>query len=287
MAYPQCRLPELDDPGDNQSVDWYSWVNSEMILDEPPFASLEFNLDDEQEGILETQHTAPDQVSDRPSTSSAGRYYMPPSESQMLATIHSAYNTGTGKSLTHLQMEQVIKVGNSALVLDNFSEFFAVNTAPWLQNESQGRHALGIPMPNFASNKAACVAYFNALEFGFGQKNNVDSPLYLLSRRVMQIWLYLFFHEYVKELERDEAAGSAIERNGRQLTTVARDAILAEVYGNKQGQLQRYRAKHSDHERWGHRWWRIASCGGMGVVLLASKQLAEKMYNTPTFCLIL
>ena len=89
----------------------------------------------------------------------------------------------------------------------------------------------------------------------------------------------MFFHEYVKDLEREEAAGSDIGRNGRQLKTVARDSILADVYGSEYRQQQRYRAKHTEHCRWGHRWWRIASCDGMGVVLLASKEFAEEMCN--------
>ena len=141
----------------------------------------------QQEGIVNAQHNRSDQFSDGPSTSAAESYSVPPSESQMLATIHSAYSMGTGKALTHLEMEQVIKVGDSALVLDNFSELFAINSASWLLNESQRRHALGIPLPDFESNKAACVAYSKALEFGFGSKNNDNAPLYLLSRRVMQI----------------------------------------------------------------------------------------------------
>lgn len=221
------------------------------------------------------------QFSGGSSIGSAESYYMPSSGSEVLAMIQSAYSTGTNNTLTHIQMEQVVEVGNSPLVLDHKSvaELLTVNTSSWLMNESKGRHALGIPLPNFESNKAACVAYFKALEFGFGPKKDDNSLPYLLSRRVMQIWQHLFFHGHVEDLKKEETAGSVIERNGRQLKTVARDSILADVYGSEYRQQQRYRAKHQEHERWGHRWWRIASCNGMGVVLLASKELAENMYN--------
>ncbi|RJE25729.1 hypothetical protein PHISCL_01917 [Aspergillus sclerotialis] len=96
------------------------------------------------------------------------------------------------------------------------------------------------------------------------------------TRRIMKIWLALFFRQYVQELKGEETAGSTIKRNKRQLTTIARDSILADVYGNRYKGQQRYRNNLHDYERWGHRWWRIASCNGMGVVLLASKELAEK-----------
>lgn len=182
----------------------------------------------------------------------------------------------TGEVWLYLETEQVIEVANSALISDNFSELFAVSRDSWPLNESQGRHALGIPLPNFESNKAAYVAYFKALEFGFGVKNNSDSHSYALFRRIIKVWLHLFFQQYVQELEREEAAGAVIERNKRQITTVARDSILAEIYGSQYTGQQRYRNKHLDHERWGHRWWRITSCNGIGVVLLASKGFAEK-----------
>lgn len=259
-----------------------------MILDKPSFEqdSIVTKKDFRIDGTpINAQHSPSDQVLDGYCQSSAENYHMPPAitEDQIPAMIGSACSAGTGKGLSSLQVEQVIKVADGALIFDKFPEFFAANSAPWLINEFQGRHALGIPLPDFESNKAACVAYFRALEFGCGSKYNDNSPLYLLCRRVIQIWLYLFFHEYVKELKKEEAAGSLTNRNGRQLTTVARDSILKDVYGNKYRQQQQYRNKHSEHERWGHRWWRIASCGGMGVVLLASKELAEKMYNISGF----
>ena len=243
----------------------------------------------QQESIVRAQRAPSGQFSDGSLKNSAGPHYMPSSGSQALAMIQSAYSTGTNNTLTDLQMEKVIEVANSALVLDHKSvvELFTVNTSSWLLNESKGRHALGIPLPSFESNKAACVTYYKALEFGFGPKKDANSLPYLLSRRVMQIWQHLFFDKYVEDLKREEAAGSVIERNGRQLKTVARDSILADVYGSEYRQQQRYRAKHQEHERWGHRWWRIASCDGTGVVLLASKELAENMYNIFAFPVIL
>lgn len=148
--------------------------------------------------------------------------------------------------MTDLQIEKVIEVTNSALVLDHKSvvELFTVNTSSWLLNKSKGRHALRIPLPSFESNKAVYITYYKALEFGFGPKKDTNSLPYLLSRRVMQIWQHLFFDKYIEDLKREEAAGSIIERNRRQLKTVARDSILADVYGSKYRQQQRYRAKH-------------------------------------------
>ena len=34
----------------------------------------------------------------------------------------------------------------------------------------------------------------------------------------------------------------------------------------------------SDQCRWGERWWTVATCMGLGVILLASEDLANQMY---------
>ena len=278
--------PQFDNSGGNQSVDWSRRLPMETTEGESP---LECDPNNEPEGTMikkipgmddKVEYAASeDQVFDGFSENSKTSTNICPTPPSLFAMswiqIVATVQKKAEEAFPYLETEQV---GNNALISDNFSECFAVSRDSWLLNESQGRRALGIPLPNFESNKAAYVAYFKALEFGFGVKNNGNSLSYALSRRIMKIWLHLFFQQYVQELEREEAAEAVLERNKRQIMSVARDSILIDVYGSQYTGKQQYRNKHLAHELCGHRWWEIASYNGKGVVPLASKGLDEKMY---------
>ena len=145
-------------------------------------------------------------------------------------------------------------------------------------NEHRDQHPppRKITPPEFVSSRAACVAYYKVL---LAPKSDQLSPADNISCRITQIWLHLFFEDFVGELKEGEKDGSLLLfRNKRQISTIARDFILTDIYGDDFLPRQKDRSALHNETRWGDRWWRIASCNGLGVLLFVNGDLADNMY---------
>jgi hypothetical protein len=94
---------------------------------------------------------------------------------------------------------------------------------------------------------------------------------------MVQVLFYLTFEDFAREIGLREQDGSlSINRQGRTIRTVAGDWVLQAAYGDVDTKAAR---KHiADECRWGHRWWKVASYDGLGLLLLASDGLAKYMY---------
>ena len=183
----------------------------------------------------------------------------------------------TGESLTVSQAEDVKKTCDKQFVPDNLLEFLTVDLGGGNLNEHLDQHPPPPEItPEFASSRAACVAYYKEL---LAPKSDQLSPADNISCRMTQIWLHLFFEDFVRELKEGEKDGSLLfVRNKRQISTVARDFILTDIYGDDFQPRQKDRSALHNETRWGDRWWRIASCNGLGVLLFVNGDLADNMY---------
>ena len=190
-----------------------------------------------------------------------------PTVDNQVTTLIRSLKAATGESLTVSQAEDVKKACDKQFGSDNLLEFFSVLD----QHPPPPR----ITPPEFVSSRAACVAYYKEL---LAPKSDQLSPADNINCRMTQIWLHLFFEDFVKELKEGEKDGSLLfVRNKRQISTVARDFILNDIYGDDFQIQQKDRSALHNETRWGDRWWRIASCNGLGVLLFVNGDLADNM----------
>ena len=124
------------------------------------------------------------------------------------------------------------------------------------------------------SSLTACVAYLRYLN-SVASSNLEPGDVH---RRLAQIWIHIHFENHVNDLDRSETNGLPLNRRGRAISTIARDSILQATYGSQFIPQKADRDFLSDQCRWGERWWKVASCIGLGVVLLASEASANSLY---------
>ncbi|KAF7590496.1 hypothetical protein BBP40_002793 [Aspergillus hancockii] len=70
---------------------------------------------------------------------------------------------------------------------------------------------------------------------------------------------------------------------GETLTTAQAKKVNKDVYGDGFERQKDYRNRLQTQCRWGSRWWRFASCAGLGVVLFAIGELAKKIGKKTLF----
>ncbi|KAJ5766655.1 uncharacterized protein N7511_004271 [Penicillium nucicola] len=131
-----------------------------------------------------------------------------------------------------------------------------------------------VDMFDLNSSLTACVAYLRYLNSVTGSVSKSDD----VNRRLAQIWIHIHFENHANDLEESEKNGHPLDRKGRAIPTIARDSILQAFHGSQFVPQKADRDFLSDQCRWGERWWKVATCVGLGVILLASEDLANQMY---------
>ncbi|KAB8069057.1 hypothetical protein BDV29DRAFT_183501 [Aspergillus leporis] len=202
----------------------------------------------------------------------------PLSEDEMDKLLQTTLKAATGKTLTTAQAKEVNKACSGRTIPPDLSQFLSTDLGLGADNGGQFfRHVIS---PNFPSSRAACVAYFKALVPKITPHSHVEE----VSCRINQIWLHLFFKDYVRELKQKDDQGLLVKiRENRSIPCVAGDFILKDVYGDEFERQKDYRNRLQTQCRWGNRWWRVASCAGLGVVLFAIGELAKKIGKTTSF----
>ena len=199
-----------------------------------------------------------------------------PTVDDQVATLIQSFKAATGRSLTVSQAEDVKKACDKQFIPDDLLKFLSVDLGWRNLNKTLDQHPPEITPPGFVSSRAACVAYYRAL---LAPKRDQHSPADNIRCRITQIWLHIFFGDFVRELTKGEKDGSLVlSRNKRQISTVARDFILNDIYGDGFKPQQKHRSALHSETRWGDRWWRVASCNGLGALLFVSGDMADNMY---------
>ena len=199
-----------------------------------------------------------------------------PTVDDRVTTLIRSFKAATGKSLTISQAEDVKDACDKQFIPDDLLEFLSVDLGWRNLNRNWDQHPPEIIPPEFVSSRAACVAYYRAL---LAPKRDQISAADNIRCRITQIWLHLFFEDFVRELTEGEKDGSLVlPRNKRQISTVARDFILNDIYGDGFKPQQKHRSALHSETRWGDRWWRVASCNGLGALLFVSEDMADNMY---------
>jgi hypothetical protein len=124
------------------------------------------------------------------------------------------------------------------------------------------------------SSLTACVAYLRYLKSVAGLVSKSED----VNRRLVQIGIHIHFENHVNYLKESEKNGLPLNRQHRTISTIARDSILQALHGAQFVPQKADRDFLSDQCRWGERWWKVATCAGIGVVLLASEDSANQMY---------
>jgi hypothetical protein len=197
---------------------------------------------------------------------------------EAITLIQSMYKTTVGKPLDAAHAQTVKTAASSPLCI-GVAEF-AKSIMNFLKINEYKECSFQIPLYCFTSLQEACAAYYKVLWPSKDVKWKPESAIDRMRQRMVQVLFHLTFEDFVGEISRMEKDGSlSINRQGRTTRTVAADWVLQAAYGDVGTKAAR---KHVTEEcRWGHRWWKIASYDGLGLLLLASDGLAKYMYFEP------
>jgi hypothetical protein len=186
--------------------------------------------------------------------------------------IQATCQIATGETLSKKQAQKVKNCGDSLIAniqpecpipaLKAFSVNCHLHTLPSIDTNG----------PN--SSLRACVTYLSYLNSIAGSRSRSND----VNRRLAQIWIYVHFENHVNDLMESEKNGLPLNRKGRTISTIARDSILQAFHGAQYVPQKAGRDFLSNQCRWGERWWKVAACMGLGVILLASDDLANQMY---------
>ena len=199
-----------------------------------------------------------------------------PTVDNQVTTLIRSFKAVTGKSLTISQAEDIKDACDKQFIPDDLLEFLSVDLGWRNSNRNWDQHPPEIIPPEFVSSRAACVAYYRAL---LAPKRDQISAADNIRCRITQIWLHLFFEDFVRELTEGEKDGSLVlPQNKRQISTIARDFILNNIYRDGFKPQQKHQSALHSETHWGDHWWRVASCNGLGVLLFISGDMADNMY---------
>ncbi|KAJ5646730.1 hypothetical protein N7490_003102 [Penicillium lividum] len=183
----------------------------------------------------------------------------------------------TGETLTDSQARNIKNCGDD-LVKSMRSEE-AVTNLKYLLVECHQNALLSVDSDSFDSSLTACVVYLSYTNSITGSSSYLND----VRRRLAQVWLHIHFENMINYLATSEKNGFPMKRNGRSISTIARDSILQAIHGHQFSPRKTDRDLLSDQCRWGERWWKVATCIGLGVLLLASEDLANQIGKRTAF----
>jgi hypothetical protein len=177
----------------------------------------------------------------------------------------------TGETMSERQARDVEDCGGSLITIMRSGQIAALKS---LLVDCHLHTLPSVDMFDLNSSLTACVAYLRYLNSVTGSVSKSDD----VNRRLAQIWIHIHFENHANDLKESEKNGHPLNRKGRAIPTIARDSILQAFHGSQFVPQKADRDFLSDQCRWGERWWKVATCMGLGVILLASEDLANQMY---------
>ncbi|KAJ6035553.1 hypothetical protein N7460_009728 [Penicillium canescens] len=191
--------------------------------------------------------------------------------------IQTICQIATGETMSEKQARDVEDCGDSLITIIQSDGPIAA-FKPLLVNCHL--HTLpSVDMYGLNSSLTACVAYLRYLNSVTGSVSKSDD----VNRRLAQIWIHIHFENLVNDLKESEKNGLPLNRQRRAIPTIARDSILQAFHGSPFVPQKKDRDFLSDQCRWGERWWKVATCMGLGVILLASEDLANQIGRRTAF----
>jgi hypothetical protein len=191
---------------------------------------------------------------------------------EYLDCIQSICQVATGETMSEKQARDVEDCGDSLITtIQSVGLIFAFKS---LLVNCHLHTVPRVDMYGLNSSLAACITYMRYLNSVTGSVSKPND----VNRRLAQIWIHIHFENHVNDLKEIEKNGLPLDRQRRAISTIARDSILQAFYGNQFVPQKTDRDFLSDQCRWGERWWKVATCMGLGVILLASEDLANQMY---------
>ncbi|CAG8316502.1 unnamed protein product [Penicillium camemberti] len=182
----------------------------------------------------------------------------------------------TGETLSERQARDVEDCGDSLITIMRSGQIAALKS---LLVDCHLHTLPSVDMFDLNSSLAACVAYLRYLNSVTGSVSKSDD----VNRRLAQIWIHIHFENHANDLKESEKNGHPLNRKGRAIPTIARDSILQAFHGSQFVPQKADRDFLSDQCRWGERWWKVATCVGLGVILLASEDLANQIGRRTAF----
>ncbi|KAI3276409.1 hypothetical protein DTO003C3_10208 [Penicillium roqueforti] len=182
----------------------------------------------------------------------------------------------TGETMSERQARDVEDCGNSLITIMRSGQIAALKS---LLVDCHLHTLPSVDMFDLNSSLTACVAYLRYLNSVTGTVSKSDD----VNRRLAQIWIHIHFENHANDLKESEKNGHPLNRKGRAIPTIARDSILQAFHGSQFVPQKADRDFLSDQCRWGERWWKVATCMGLGVILLASEDLANQIGRRTAF----
>ncbi|KAJ5216812.1 hypothetical protein N7468_009820 [Penicillium chermesinum] len=183
----------------------------------------------------------------------------------------------TGQMLTESQSQEIKNCGDD--LLKAMQSEGVVTKLKLLLAECHMHTLLDVDSNRFNSSVTACVTYLACINSITGSGSNFNA----VRRRIAQVCLHIHFENLINSLKTSEKKGFPIRRNGRSISTIARDSILQALHGHPFFPRKTDRDILSDQCRWGERWWKMATCIGLGVLILATDDLASQIGKRTAF----
>jgi hypothetical protein len=175
-------------------------------------------------------------------------------------------------SLSERQLKEV-QIAADCLIAKDCRLVLQTLLPKWQEHSLLGHHALSLP--SLGRQPQTAAMYLQILR-------SATFPNRKLELRFAQTCFYIIYQGLCHRLRTTGAVPIEVTRANKRIATIARDQILQCFYGDKfksisQQDLTLGRQSISSILRWGSRWWKIASCIGLGILLLYSEDVAVKM----------
>lgn len=191
----------------------------------------------------------------------------------ILTILKRCYFTPRNVYLDDQQLREV-QIAVDCMFSDDCRQLVLEHIPTWLQQSSSTGHALGLPCLTRTAESAAGLFQFVRLN----QLHNKATEI-----RFAQAAFYLIYLELCRDMKTSARHSISIQMsNSARPSTIARDLILKAIHGVGFEHMSRNRRDLGRRAitnilRWGGRWWKLASCLGLGVLLLASDEVAFRM----------
>jgi hypothetical protein len=171
-----------------------------------------------------------------------------------------------GQSFKTATLRKIYQMGDRIIhdtnvVLSSWNE--------WLSRECQAPRVV-LPAYHNLSSAEICFAAYRLLASTHKTFHHGS-----VHRRLAQVLLHIFVHEFDKELqEREDKQEVVLQRDGRSVLTIVHDLIVEQVGEFEKNSKKWNRLDVVEDKNLGKRWWRLGSGIGFIAILTCAPDLA-------------
>ncbi|EED17218.1 conserved hypothetical protein [Talaromyces stipitatus ATCC 10500] len=245
------------------------------IIDQANNARKRKNTDDDESGANKKLSSGNKRKRSRTRTIS-GTHSSPFSEAESIRlNLLRTLMKNAGQSFSIATLRQIYEMGDRIIdetnvVLNGWNE--------WLSRECQ---APGVVLPAYHNLSLAEICFAACRLLASTHDNLHHGPVH---QRLAQVLLYIFVHEFDKELQkREDKQEVVLQRNGRKMMTIVHDLIVEKVGEFEKNGKKWNRKDVVEDKNLGKRWWRLGSGIGFVVILTCASDLEKSHMKNRSF----